>query len=224
MNSLVDGGAGGLTMILRGKVTGWGRVSLVSGLLAFGSGAAAMAGEGEMSPDQVTTPVLDPLAPSSLMAGPSLRETGRVGVIPGASAPPEALTPSAMPWAGDAEKSVEPVASGFATAPPPRPPVGTIDPLLLDQEMAANLAKVEDCRIEVARARQVPPGKVASEPLVLHWTIQPTGETRTTDVTPTGPTDQDLVSCTRTTMSQWRFTPPRGGAMEVERTVSFRRL
>jgi len=211
-------------MMFGAKVGSWSRLSVVSGLLVFGSGAAAVAAEGEMTPDQVTTPVLDPLAPSSLMAGPSLRETGRVGVIPGASAPPEALTPSATTWAGDSEKSVEPVAAGFAKAPPPRPPVGTIDPLLLNQEMAANLAKVEDCRIEVARARQVPPAQVAAEPLLLRWTIQPTGETRTADVQSTGTTDQDLVSCARSTMSQWRFSPPRGGSMDVERTVSFRRL
>jgi hypothetical protein len=213
-----------MKMMFVGKVGTWGRLSVVSGLLVLGSGTAAIAGEGEMSPDQVTSPVLDPLAPSSLMAGPSLRETGRVGVIPGASAPPEALTPSSIPWAGDSEKSVEPVAAGFAKAPPPRPPVGTIDPLLLNQEMAANRAKVEDCRIEVARARQVPPGQVAAEPLLLRWTIQPTGETRTADVETTGSTDQDLVSCARSTMSQWRFSPPRGGAMDLERTVSFRRL
>lgn len=211
-------------MKLGGKVGTWGRLSVVSGLLMFGSGAAATAGEGEMTPDPVTSPVLDPLAPSSLMAGPSLHETGRVGVIPGASAPPEALTPSAIPWAGESEKSVEPVAAGFAKAPPPRPPVGTIDPMLLNQEMAANLAKVEDCRIEVARARQVPPAQVAAEPLLLRWTIQPTGETQPADVQATGTTDQDLVSCARLTMSQWRFTPPRGGSMDVERTVSFRRL
>lgn len=212
-------------MRFSGKLGTWGRLSVMSGLLAFGSGGAALAAaDGEMSPDQVTTPVLDPLAPSSLLAGPSLRETGRVGVIPGASAPPEALTPAGVPWGGETEKSVEPVAEGFAKAPPPRPPVGTIDPLLLNQEMAANLAKVEDCRIEVARARQVPPAQVASEPLLLKWTIQPTGETRAPDVVATGATDQDLVSCARTTMSQWRFSPPRGGAMDVERTVSFRRL
>ncbi len=208
-----------------GKFRGWGRVSVVSGLLAFGgAGAVAVAADGEMTPNQVTAPVPDPLAPSSLLAGPSLSETGRVGVVPGASAPPEALKPTGVPWAGEAEKSVEPVAAGFATAPPPRPPMGTIDPLLLNQEMAANLAKVEDCRIEVARARQVPPAQVASEPLLLKWTIQPTGETGTSDVVATGATDQDLVSCARTTMSQWRFSPPRGGSMDVERTVSFRRL
>ncbi len=211
-------------MSLGGKLSTWGRVSVVSGLLAMGAGGVALADEGEMSPQDVTTPVLDPLAPSSLMAGPSLRETGRVGVMPGASAPPESLTPGEMTWAGQPEKSVEPVAAGFAAAPPPRPPVGTIDPMLLDHEMNANLAKVEDCRIEVARARQVPPAQVPAEPLVLRWTIQPTGQTQTRDVLASAVTDQDVVSCAKATMSQWRFTPPRGGSMDLEQTVSFRRL
>ncbi|HSS38463.1 MAG TPA: hypothetical protein VLT58_06820 [Polyangia bacterium] len=197
-------------------------MSVVSGLLAIGWGAVALADEGEMSPSEATSPVLDPMAPSSLMAGPSLRETGRVGVMPEASAPAESLNPGAMTWAGQPEKSVQPVAAGFATAPPPRPPAGTIDPMLLNRELAANLAKVEDCRIEVARARQVPPAQVAAEPLVLRWTIQPTGEARTRDVLASALTDQDIVSCAKATMSQWRFTPPRGGSMDVERTVSFK--
>ena len=211
-------------MSLGGKLSTWGRVSVVSGLLAMGAGDVALADEGEMSPQQATSPVLDPLAPSSLMAGPSLRETGKVGVMPGASAPPESLTPGEMTWVGQPEKSVQPVAAGFATAPPPRPPVGTIDPMLLNREMNANLAKVEECRIEVARARQVPPAQVPAEPLVLRWTIQPTGETRTRDVLASAMTDQDVVSCARATMSQWRFTPPRGGSMDLEKTVSFRGL
>jgi hypothetical protein len=209
-------------MRLDGKFSAWSRVSVLSGLLAIGWCGLAVADEGEMSPQQATSPVLDPLAPSSLMAGPSLRETGKVGVMPEASAPAESLTPAALSWAGQPEKSVQPVAAGFATAPPPRPPVGTIDPMLLNREMAANLAKVEDCRIEVARARQVPPAQVAADPLVLHWTIQPTGETRTRDVRAPATTDQDVVSCAKAAMSQWRFTPPRGGSMDVERTVSFK--
>lgn len=211
-------------MSLGGKLSTWGRVSVVSGLLAITGGGVALADEGEMSPHAATTPVLDPLAPSSLMAGPSLRETGKVGVMPESAAPPESLTPGEMSWAGQPEKSVQPVAAGFASAPPPRPPVGTIDPMLLNREMNANLAKVEDCRIEVARARQVPPSQVPAEPLVLRWTIQPTGQTQTRDVLASAMTDQDVVTCAKATMSQWRFTPPRGGSMDLEKTVSFRGL
>ncbi len=211
-------------MSLGGKLSTWSRVSVVSGLLAMGWSGAALADEGEMSPSATTSPVLDPMAPSSLLAGPSLRETGRVGVMPEAGPPPESLTPGAMPWAGQPEKSVQPVAAGFAAAPPPRPPVGTIDPMLLNRELAANLAKVEDCRIEVARARQVAPAEVPAEPLLLRWTIQPNGQARARDVLASAMTDQDVVSCAKATMSQWQFTPPRGGSLDLERTVSFKGL
>ena len=211
-------------MSLGGKISTWSRVSVVSGLLAIGWGGAALADEGEMSPREATSPVLDPMAPSSLMAGPSLRETGKVGVMPEASAPAESLTPGAVSWAGQPEKSIQPVAAGFAAAPPPRPPVGTIDPILLNREMAANLAKVEDCRIEVARRRQVPPAQIAAEPVVLRWTIQPTGQAWTRDVLASATTDEDVVSCVRARMSQWQFTAPRGGSMDLERTVSFKGL
>lgn len=202
----------------------WGRASVVTGWLTFGCGAAAMAADADITPTATTSPVLDPLAPSSLMAGPSLRETGKVGVMPESAAPPEALTPSVMPWAGDAEKSIQPVAAGFADAPPPRPPSGTIDPMLLNREVSANMTKVEQCPLEVARTRQVPPSQIEAESLLLRWTINPAGETGSTDVVATAPVDRDVMSCAKSAMSQWRFTPPRGGSMQVERTVSFRRL
>lgn len=202
----------------------WGRISAVTAALACGWGSLALAADSDVTPPAVTSPVLDPLAPSSLLAGPSLRETGRVGVMPEASAPADALAPSSLTWSKDAEKSVQPVAAGFEEAPPPRPPVGTINPILLNREVAANLAKVENCPIEVARARRVSPAQVAAQPLLLRWTIEPSGDARTTDVIATGSTDPGVINCARAVMSQWRFTAPRGGSVEVERTVSFRNL
>ena len=207
----------------RAKLSRFGRV-LTSGLLLVGCGSVAWAANGEMTPPAVTSPVLDPMAPSSLLAGPSLRETGRVGVMPESSAPPAELKPAAMQWGSNQEKSIEPVAAGVANAPPPRPPAGTIDPMLLNREMAANLSRVEDCRIEVARNRQVPPAQVPADTLLLRWTINPTGEVAGSDVVATAPTDLDVMTCAKSAMSQWRFSPPRGGSMEMERTVSFKRL
>ena len=207
----------------RAKLSRFGRV-LTGGLLLVGCGSVAWAANGEMTPPAVTSPVLDPMAPSSLLAGPSLRETGRVGVMPESGAPPAELKPAAMQWGSNQEKSIEPVAAGVANAPPPRPPAGTIDPMLLNREMAANLSRVEDCRIEVARNRQVPPAQVPADTLLLRWTINPTGEIAGSDVVATSPTDLDVMTCAKSTMSQWRFSPPQGGSMEMERTVSFKRL
>ena len=195
----------------------------MSGALILGGGAVTRAADGNLSPPAATSPVIDPMAPSSLMAGPSLHETGRVGVMPESSAPPEELKPATR-WESVPEKSIQPVAAGFANAPPPRPPAGTIDPLLLEREMTANMSKVEECRIEVARNRQVPPAQVSAETLLLRWTIKPSGDVTSSDVVATSPTDIDVMTCAKSAMSQWRFTPPHGGAVEMERTVSFRPL
>jgi hypothetical protein len=195
----------------------------MSGALLFGGGALALAAGGDVSPPAATTPVLDPMAPSSLMAGPSLHETGRVGVVPESSAPPEELKPAPTQFAAP-EKSIQPVAAGVANAPPPRPPAGTIDPLLLNREVAANLSKIEDCRIEVARNRQVPPAQVSADTLLLRWTIKPTGDVAARDVVATSPTDIDVMTCAKSAMSQWQFTPPHGGSVDVERTISFKPL
>jgi len=145
-------------------------------------------------------------------------------VMPESSAPPEELKPATMQWGSNQEKSVEPVAAGVANAPPPRPPVGTIDPMILNREMAANLSRVADCRIEVARNRQVPPAQVPAETLLLRWTIKPTGDVAASDVVATSPTDIDVMTCAKSAMSQWRFSPPRGGSIDMERTVSFKPL
>jgi hypothetical protein len=183
---------------------------VMSGMLLVGT--ASLAGAAD-----------DPMAPSSLLAGPSLHETGRVGVMTQTAAPPEELKPATMQW-GTPEKSIQPVAAGVANAPPPRPPAGTIDPMLLNREMAANISKVEDCRIEVARNRQVPPAQVPADTLLLRWTINPTGDVAGSDVVATSPTDIDVMTCAKSAMSQWRFTPPHGGSVEMERTVSFKPL
>ena len=96
--------------------------------------------------------------------------------------------------------------------------------MLLNREMAANLARIEDCRIEVARNRQVPPGQVPADTLLLRWTIKPSGDVASSDVVATKPTDIDVMTCAKSTMSQWRFTPPRGGSVDMEHTVSFKPL
>ena len=74
---------------------------------------------------------------SNLVAGPSLYETGKIGVVP-ESAPTPAPVPAELQWAGNSEKSIKPVAADIADAPPPRPPEGAIDPVRLTQEIQGN--------------------------------------------------------------------------------------
>jgi hypothetical protein len=171
------------------------------------------------------TPAADPLSPSSLLSGPSLYETGKVGVTPD-SAPVPAPTPipSVMEWAGNGEKSIKPVAADIANAPPPRPPEGVIDPARLQRETASALETVENCRFDVARDKRIAPSKVVADQLILRWTIDPSGQTSSTEVVAATPVDLELMDCVKAAMSRWSFTRPRGGSIRVERLYAFRQM
>ncbi|HVV51260.1 MAG TPA: hypothetical protein VHO06_16445 [Polyangia bacterium] len=185
--------------------------------------ATLNAAPAEPSPPSGST--TDALSPSSLLSGPSLYETGKVGVAPdSAPAPAPTPVPQELPWAGNGEKSIKPVAADLANAPPPRPPEGVIDPARLADELAANFESVDDCRLDVARDRQVSPGKVLADRLLLRLTIEPSGATGPTEVVATTPVDLDVMDCVKAAMSRWTFTRPRGGAVHVERTFAFRKV
>ncbi len=192
----------------------WAPLALVLGL------ATSVRAE----PAADSPPAVNPLSPTDLVAGPSLYETGKVGVIPD-SAPDPAPTPvpAELQWAGDSEKSIKPVAADIADAPPPRPPEGTIDPLRLSQEIQANFESLENCRVDVARAKRVELSKVLADQLLLRWTIDPSGLASSTEVVAARPVDLDLMDCVKAAMSRWSFTRPRGGAVHVERPFTFRR-
>jgi hypothetical protein len=176
-------------------------------------------------PAAVSPPATDPLSPTNLVAGPSLYETGKIGVVP-ESAPTPAPTPvpAELQWAGNSEKSIKPVAADIADAPPPRPPEGTIDPVRLGQEIQTNFDTLENCRVDVARAKRVELSKVVADELLLRWTIDPSGLTTSTEVVAAKPVDLDLMDCVKAAMSRWSFTRPRGGAIHVERPFTFRRV
>lgn len=203
----------------------WG-ARLAPFFLALGTaGPLATVQARAAEPVPATAPAPDPLSPSSLLSGPSLYETGKVGVSPD-SAPSPAPTPvpQELQWAGNGEKSIKPVAADIADAPPPRPPEGVIPPARLNREIATYFEALEDCRLDVARAKQVAVGKVTADQLLLRWTIEPSGETGPTEVVATTSTDLDVMDCVKEAMSLWTFTPPRGGAVHVERPFAFRRV
>jgi hypothetical protein len=129
-----------------------------------------------------------------------------------------------MEWAGNGEKSIKPVAADIANAPPPRPPEGVIDPARLQRETASALETVENCRFDVARDKRIAPSKVVADQLILRWTIDPSGQTSSTEVVAATPVDLELMDCVKAAMSRWSFTRPRGGSIRVERLYAFRQM
>ena len=81
---------------------------------------------------------------------------------------------------------------------------------------------MQNCRVDVARAKRVPPSKVVADELFLRWTIEPSGQVSSTEVVATTRVDLDLMDCVKAAMSRWSFTPPRGGAVRIERPFTFR--
>ena len=89
------------------------------------------------------------------------------------------------------------------------------------QQIAEHFADIADCRVDVARLKQVMPAEVMADKLMLRWIIQPDGTTASTEVVAVAPVDLGIMDCAKRVMSQWTFTRPRGGPMSVERPFQF---
>jgi len=183
-------------------------------------GGGAEGGSAAAAPAKV-----DPLSPATLMSGPSLYETGRIATaaVPttqASVAPPGALLGADGRLVTSPEKSIGPAASTLNMGPA-GPPAGVIAPRVLDREIGEHFAQIASCRVDVARAKQVMPQAIEADRLLLRWIIQPDGTTGPTEVVAAAPVDLAVMDCTKRAMSQWRFTPPRGGALPVERPFKF---
>jgi hypothetical protein len=159
----------------------------------------------------------DSLSPDRLMAGPSLHETGRIAVSP-TPMPTTAIETEDTPKSPN-EKSISRAQSSLAVAP--TRPHGVIDPRVLDKEVSDHFTQIAGCRVEVARTKQVKPPEVVADQLLLRWTIGPDGSTTSTDVVAIAPVDLAVMDCAKRVMSQWKFTRPRGGPLDVERRFTF---
>lgn len=192
----------------------WAPLTLVLGLVA----------PVKAQPAAVSSAGAEPQPPANLVSGPSLYETGKVGVVPASAATPAPTpVPAELQWAGNSEKSIQPVAADIADAPPPRPPEGAVDTVRLTQEIQSNFETLESCRVDVARTKRVELSKVVADELLLRWAIEPSGQTGATAVVAATPVDLDLMDCVKAAMSRWTFSRPRGGAVHVERPFTFRR-
>jgi len=119
------------------------------------------------------------------------------------------------------EPSESPVAKAAIVALAPPPP-GVIAENLLAEEIAAKFEPLEVCRIDVARGKQVRARDVAAEPLILRWTIQPTGRVTAPEVVGTTVADAEVLDCVKRRMNGWTFSRPSGGPLPVERVLRFR--
>jgi hypothetical protein len=183
-----------------------GRVLLTGVCVAAMAGVAAAEERGP-----------DPLSPAELLNGPSLHETGRIARTPVVTPLPAAAgSVPVRPDTGDkGERSIQEAAAKVAVPRPP--PHGTINPGALDTEVGEYFARLDDCRIDVARRRKVAPADVPADALTLRWTIRRNGTVGATEVVAVSPTDLDVVDCVKAEMSTWTFSRPHGGPVPVER-------
>jgi hypothetical protein len=93
---------------------------------------------------------------------------------------------------------------------------------LLDHEVRPYVIRLRDCRLEVARRRQVAPSALNAGSVQLRWTILATG--RTAEVRAIAPpdTDEDVMKCLSRRMWAWHFPSPPGGPVDVSYQLPFR--
>ncbi len=157
-----------------------------------------------------------------LNGGPSLSETGRIGST--------SVDTGGFPI--DGRRAVMTLPSETAVTPVPGPlgdndltasnaPAGHIDPAVLEPEVEARFAGARLCRLEVARHKRIAPEHVQAKSLELRWIILPSGAVAGTQVVATAPVDPDIMSCVKARMAGWRFTQPTGGALAMDRSLTF---
>jgi hypothetical protein len=155
---------------------------------------------------------------TQLLQGPTLRETGRIAPMLVKSNGVEIQKRSDL--VAPKENSIQ--SASAEERPLPQPRAGVIDHAVLDRQIKARFSNARECRMEIGRRKQLPPSHVSAGTLTLRWTILTSGEVAATVVVANSPTDSDLIDCVKRHMAAWTFTRPRGGAVSVERTLSFR--
>lgn len=157
---------------------------------------------------------------SSLLAGPSLRETGRVADIPLAYASFSGRVERTQ------ERAVAPVPSDPVvrprTAASERSHTGSLSASIIAHQLEKPVAELQDCRIEVARREQQTWNVIAAGRVTLHFVILPAGTVARVDVVPLDPLDLHVLECVKRTVAGWTFAHPRDGAVAVSAPFAFR--
>jgi hypothetical protein len=74
-----------------------------------------------------------------------------------------------------------------------------------------NAASLTECRIDIARTRQVPPSKLPSETAHLRLRVDSEGHIVDSLVATTGAIGPDFRDCLKHQVHAWSLPPPQGG-------------
>jgi outer membrane biosynthesis protein TonB len=88
---------------------------------------------------------------------------------------------------------------------------------LSEQEYRQTDVAVANCRVEVARRRQVAPARLAAGTVLLRFTIEGSGRVRDAEAVSETNTDLEVAACAKRVLSDWRFAKHAGGEITVER-------
>ena len=148
-----------------------------------------------------------------------LSSTGRIGVYTPRSS--SQIAPGVAPPTSDrdsASRGLRPVASERAIPTAPVDRQGA----LTDQEFGPTEGRVANCRLEVARRRQVALKAVAAKEVVLRFDVEADGHVRNAEAVSAIDTDLEIAACAKRVLSEWVFAKHSGEAIAVERTYRWR--
>jgi hypothetical protein len=88
---------------------------------------------------------------------------------------------------------------------------------LSEQEYRQTDVAVGNCRVEVARRRQVAPARLAAGTVLLRFTVETSGRVRNAEAVSETNTDLEVAACAKRVLSDWHFARHVGGEITVER-------
>ena len=156
-----------------------------------------------------------------------LRGTGRIGTL---TPPSSGRIAAGVPDAGPPEHTRDPRQAATrledadgATAAETAARVGRSGGAT-DAELQRTDGAVADCRIEVARRRRLPLGKVAAGTVVVRFTIETSGRVREAEALSAVDTDLEVAACAKRVLADWKFPQrARDAEVVVHRTYRFSR-
>jgi len=148
-----------------------------------------------------------------------LSSTGRIGAYaPQSSTEIAPLIAAPMSERDSAPRVLQPVSTAHANLSGQADRRGG----LAEEEILPTEGRVIDCRVEVARRRQVSPKKLAAKEVVLRFNVEADGHVRNAEAVSALDTDLEIAACAKRVLSEWVFAKHAGEAIAVERTYRFR--